>query len=53
MKNGSAMSSQSPLMVEDEAAERIKKRLRDAGLIVNAGAGKTPKPVEKKGEAKR
>ena len=26
-------------MVEDDATERLKKRARDLGLIVNAGAG--------------
>jgi hypothetical protein len=38
-------------MVEDETAEKLKKRLRDAGLIVNAGVGKTlkPKDTAKKG----
>jgi len=29
---------QSPSMVEDEATEKLKKRLLDIGLIVNAGA---------------
>ena len=29
---------QSPSMVEDEATEKLKKRLQDIGLIVNAGA---------------
>lgn len=29
----------SPAMVEDDATERLKKRARDLGLIVNAGAG--------------
>lgn len=40
----------SPLMVEDATAERTKKRLGDAGLIVNAGAGKTPKPPVERNE---
>jgi hypothetical protein len=42
-------------MVEDKATEKLKKRLRDWGLIVNAGAGKTAKPKpagKKKGEKK-
>jgi hypothetical protein len=40
-------------MVEDKATERLKKRLKDVGLIVNAGAGKTAKPAGKKKGAKR
>jgi hypothetical protein len=35
-------------MVEDKAAERLKKRLKDLGLIVNAGTGKTAEPAGKK-----
>ena len=34
-------------MIEDKATEKLKKRLQDWGMIVNAGAGKTdsqPKP---------
>ena len=30
---------QTPAVVEDEAAEGLKKRAQDLGLIVNAGAG--------------
>ena len=37
-------------MVEDKATERLKKRLSDLGLIVNAG--KADKPVKKKGGRK-
>ena len=53
MKNETTKRSspQSSLMVEDDATERLKKRARDAGMIVNAGVGKAPKqPVAKKGE---
>ena len=40
-------------MVEDGATERLKKRLKDLGLIVNAGAGKPTRPTgKKKGEKK-
>ena len=35
-------------MVEDDGTERLKKRLKDLGLIVNAGAGKSAKPAGKK-----
>jgi hypothetical protein len=35
-------------MVEDKATEKLKKRLQEWGLIVNAGAGKTARPVDKK-----
>ena len=35
-------------MVEDKATERLKKRLQDLGLIVNAGASKPTKPTGKK-----
>lgn len=40
-------SSLSARMVEDDATERLKKCLRDAGMIVNAGAGKAHKPTSK------
>ena len=40
-KNSQRQPPLSPSMVEDKAAERLKKRLKDLGLIVNAGAGKT------------
>jgi hypothetical protein len=29
-------------MIEDEAAEKLKKRARDMGLIVNTGADRKP-----------
>ena len=38
----------SPSIVGDEATEGLKKRLRDLGLIVNAGAGKPARPAAKK-----
>ena len=47
MKGKDNRRQQPPLsssMVEDDATERLKKRLRDWGLIVNAGAGKNAKP---------
>jgi len=40
-------------MVEDKATERLKKRLQDWGLIVNAGAGKNAKPAGKKKGGKK
>ena len=40
-------------MVEDRATERLKKRLKDIGLIVNAGANKTAKPAGKKKGGKK
>ncbi len=55
MKNEKTKQS-APLsarMVEDEAAERVKKRLRDMGLIVNAGVGKATQLTSKKKDAKR
>lgn len=53
MKGENSTRQLSTLMVEDETAERAKKLLRDAGLIVNAGVGKAPKPVAKKGAEKK
>ena len=39
-------------MIEDKATEKLKKRLKDMGLIVNMGADKSkPKPTGK-GNAK-
>ena len=35
-------------IVGDEATEKLKERLRDLGLIVNAGGGKPGKPTAKK-----
>lgn len=40
-------------MVEDRPAEWLKKRLKDLGLIVNAGAGKTATPAGKKKDGKK
>lgn len=40
-------------MVEDKSTERLKKRLQEWGLIVNAGAGKSAKPTAKKKGGKR
>lgn len=40
-------------VVEDKATERLKQRLRDWGLIVNAGAGKPSKPTGKKKGGKK
>ena len=43
----------SPSMVEDKATEELKKRMRDFGLIVNAGVGKVITPTDKKKGGKR
>jgi hypothetical protein len=53
MKDNSTKQSPplSARMVEDETAETAetaKKRLRDMGLIVNAGVGKVPEQTGKK-----
>ena len=47
-KNSQQQPPLSSLMVEDRATEKLKKRLKDWGLIVNAGAGKAAKPTGKK-----
>lgn len=47
-KNDQRQPPLSSSMVEDGAAEWLKKRLKDLGLIVNAGAGKTIKPAGKR-----
>ena len=39
-------------MVEDDAMEKLKKRARDLGLIVNAGSGKAAKTAKQKGGKK-
>ena len=52
-KNSQQQPPLSSSMVEDNATERLKKRLRDWGLIVNAGAGKTAKPAGKKKVGKK
>ncbi len=33
-------------MIEDKATEKLKKRARDAGLIVNASAGENESTIE-------
>ena len=48
MKHNQQPPPLSSSMVEDKATEKLKKRLRDLGLIINAGAGKATKPVGKK-----
>ena len=40
-------------MVGDESMEKLKKRLRDMGLIVNAGDGAAVKPINKKKDGKK
>ena len=52
-KNDHRQPPHSSSVVEDEATERLKKRLQDWGLIVNAGAGKTDKPTGKKKGGKK
>ncbi len=49
-KNSQQSPKLSARMVEPEATERLKKRARDLGLIVNAGAadGKEARPAGKK-----
>ena len=38
-------------MIEDKATERLKKRLKDIGLIVNMGVDKAqPKPTKSGGK---
>ncbi len=51
-KDDKQSSQLSARMVEDEATERLKKRARDLGLIVNAGA-KVTKPPDKKDDSKK
>ena len=43
----------SPSMVEDKFTEKLKKRMQDLGLIVNASDGKAIKPTGKKKDAKK
>ncbi len=50
---GKDKQQQSPKMVEDDATEKLKKRARDLGLIVNAGAGKTTPAATQKKDAKK
>jgi hypothetical protein len=52
-KNDQKRPPLSPSVVEDKATERLKKRLRDWGLIVNAGDGKPAKPSGKKKGGKK
>ncbi|MBA3441973.1 MAG: hypothetical protein H0T92_19100 [Pyrinomonadaceae bacterium] len=47
-KNNQHDQQLSPLMVEDKATEKLKKRARELGLITNAGADKPTKPTGKK-----
>jgi hypothetical protein len=47
-KNDRQQPTLKPSMVDDGAAERLKKRLQDWGLIVNAGAPKNAGPAGKK-----
>ena len=51
-KNTNQSPSLSARMVEPEETEKLKKRARDLGLIVNTGVGKTTQPTgkEKRGE---
>lgn len=51
-ESGSRPPRLSPLMVEDKAAEKLKKRMRDLGLITNDGAGKGTKPAGNKNGGK-
>ena len=43
----------SPMIVEDKATEKLKKRAQDLGLIVNAGTGKAAKPAGKKEDSRK
>ncbi|HEX6185443.1 MAG TPA: hypothetical protein VFZ44_16270 [Pyrinomonadaceae bacterium] len=47
-KNNQPRPPLSSSIVDDKATEKLKKRLQDWGLIVNAGAGKPTKPIGKK-----
>jgi hypothetical protein len=38
-------------MIEDKATEKLKKRLKDMGLIVNAGIGNKQPPTNTKKRA--
>lgn len=51
-KNTKQPSPLSSRMVEDDATEKLKKRLRDMGLIVNASVGKAPELTRKKSSKK-
>ena len=52
-KNDQPQRPLSSTIIDDKAAEGLKKRLQDLGLIVNAGAGKTAKPTGKKKGGKK
>ena len=52
-KNDQRRPPLSPSMVGDDATERLKKRLRELGLIVNAGASKPAEPAGKKKGGKK
>lgn len=43
----------SPAMVENKATERLKKRLQDLGVIVNAGKAVEPEDKKKGGKKSR
>ena len=45
-KNNSQSPPLSARMVEDDATEKLKKRFRDMGLIINAGVSKAAPPME-------
>jgi hypothetical protein len=52
-KNNQQQPPLSSSIVDDKATEKLKKRLQDWGLIVNAGAGKSTKPSAKKKSGKK
>ena len=52
-KNNQHEPQLSPSMVEDKFTEKLKKRMQDLGLIVNASDGKAIKPTGKKKDAKK
>ena len=52
-KNNQHEPQLSPSMMEDKATEELKKRMRDFGRIVNAGADKATKPRGKKKGGKK
>lgn len=52
-KNNPKSPKLSARMVEDDATEKLKKRARDLGLIVNAGADKATRLMDKKKVVKR
>ncbi len=52
-KNNKQSPPLSARMVEDDATEKLKKRFRDMGLIVNAGVGKADKTTDQKNGGKK